>query len=114
MSGQAAVLEQSLRELNERIATLESAIADKPDFGLGKGDPRVTRWELNRVLLGQLRERAASTEEALSRIRSGVYGICERCGKAIQPDRLTVLPDTRICIACARSERLTTPGSHSG
>ncbi|MFL7792285.1 MAG: TraR/DksA C4-type zinc finger protein [Anaerolineae bacterium] len=32
----------------------------------------------------------------------GTYGICERCGKPIHPDRLAVLPETRLCIECAR------------
>jgi DnaK suppressor protein len=104
--GQGAVLQQRLKKLNQRIATLEGAIADKPDFGLGKGDPRVTRWELNRALLEQLRERAASTEDALSKIQCGAYGVCERCGQPIHPDRLAVLPDAKLCIRCARLEPL--------
>jgi RNA polymerase-binding transcription factor DksA len=32
-----------------------------------------------------------------------MYGVCEECGKAIHPDRLAVLPDTRRCIRCARA-----------
>ena len=107
---QVGALERNLMKLNKRIAALENAIADKPDFGLGKGDPRVTAWELNRALLKQLRERAASTEAALSRIRRGVYGVCERCGQIIQPDRLAVLPDTRLCIDCARLQSPDAPG----
>jgi RNA polymerase-binding transcription factor DksA len=110
VSGQDAILQQRLAKLNERMATLESAIADKPDFGLGKGDPRVTRWELNRALLEQLRERVTSTEDALSKIQHGMYGVCEICGQAIQPDRLAVLPDARLCIGCARSEPADGPG----
>ena len=28
---------------------------------------------------------------------------CERCDKEIEPDRLRVLPETRICAACAKA-----------
>jgi DnaK suppressor protein len=51
----------------------------------------------------QLREKAEILERAMAGAMDGGYGICERCGNPIHPDRLAVLPDTRICIACARS-----------
>lgn len=114
MTEQRTALERARRTLNERIATLEAAIADKADYGPGEGDPRVTRWELNLALLEQLRERAGSVEHALSKIQDGQYGMCELCGQAIQPDRLEALPDTRLCIDCARSEPAAVPGARRG
>lgn len=45
-------------------------------------------------------------EEALLRIESGRYGLCEACDKPIGRDRLKTLPYARLCINCAReSER---------
>lgn len=32
------------------------------------------------------------------------YTTCERCGARIQPERLEVVPWTRMCAACAREE----------
>jgi RNA polymerase-binding transcription factor DksA len=81
---------------------LEKSLEEKPDYGLGEGDPAIVRWELNRALLQQGRERAANLEQALSRLDQGTYGACERCGDAIHPDRLAVLPHVRLCIRCAR------------
>lgn len=98
-------LKQELKEIEEQIAALEEALAEKPDYGMGKGDPSVTRWELDRALLEQLQERAAEIQEALSRLSEGTYGICEQCGNPIHPDRLAVLPDTRICIKCAQKNQ---------
>lgn len=100
---EARELRRELEELREQIATLETAVAEKPDYGMGKGDPSITRWELDQAMLGGLKERAAALEQQLSRISQGTYGICERCGKPIDPDRLAVLPDTSICVECARS-----------
>jgi RNA polymerase-binding transcription factor DksA len=100
---EARELQRELDELREQIAALEAGIQEKPDYGMGKGDPSITRWELDQAMLADLRKRAASLEKQLSRISQGTYGICERCGKAIDPDRLAVLPDTSICIECARS-----------
>lgn len=38
---------------------------------------------------------------ALRRIDEGGYGNCVGCGRAIDPDRLTALPEAALCIGCA-------------
>jgi DnaK suppressor protein len=96
------LLEQELEKLEDQIDTLKSSLNDKPDYTLGVGDPRISSWELNRALLEQLEDRAGTLQEALVDVDKGTYGICERCGKPIHPDRLAVLPETRLCIECAR------------
>ena len=40
-------------------------------------------------------------ERAGARVDAGTYGACERCGKAIAPERLAALPAAATCIACA-------------
>ena len=102
MEGEAELLRDELDRLRKQVAKLEAALAEVPDYGLGEGDPAIVRWELDRVLLEQTRARVASVEQALSRLSQGVYGMCERCGGPIHLDRLAVLPDTRLCIRCAR------------
>lgn len=97
-------LEERLSTLKEQIDRLEGNLEDKPEYGLGKGDPLVTRWELNQALLKRLRRRATSVRDALARIEQGTYGVCERCGGPIDPDRTAALPDTRLCIRCARDQ----------
>jgi DnaK suppressor protein len=42
--------------------------------------------------------------KALSRIKIGRYGICEKCNKMIDTDRLVVMPEATICIACERKK----------
>ena len=39
-------------------------------------------------------------EDALVRIKSGTYGICEHCGCTIPKVRLNVLPFTDSCVRC--------------
>jgi DnaK suppressor protein len=95
-------LQCELEKVRVQITALEKVLEEKPDYGLGQGAPAVTRWELDHTLLQRLRERAASIEHAMSRTSEGTYGICERCGRPIHPDRLAVLPDTKLCIGCAR------------
>jgi DnaK suppressor protein len=105
MEEHKTILQRELEEVQSQIATLERATASKPDYGLGEGDPGITRWELDQALLEQLRERAETLKRALSGSSQGGYGNCEQCGSPIHPDRLAVLPDTRICINCARASQ---------
>jgi RNA polymerase-binding transcription factor DksA len=41
-------------------------------------------------------------EAALARLEAGTWGRCERCEGAIGRDRLRALPETRLCLPCAR------------
>ena len=45
-----------------------------------------------------------SIEEARSRIEDGNYGRCLGCSKMIAPERLKLLPYTRLCIECKEKE----------
>jgi DnaK suppressor protein len=47
-----------------------------------------------------LRANLQDVEWALSKIDRGMYGICERCGQPIAPERLEALPAARLCITC--------------
>ncbi|MFH0937542.1 MAG: TraR/DksA C4-type zinc finger protein [Candidatus Daviesbacteria bacterium] len=40
--------------------------------------------------------------DSLSKLRKGTYGKCEKCGKAIEPERLKALPTATVCISCSK------------
>jgi YteA family regulatory protein len=44
--------------------------------------------------------RLRDLEEALARWERGEYGICRGCGKAIEEERLMLLPETEFCREC--------------
>lgn len=102
MKDHTLILQRELEEVQRQIAALERATESKPDYGLGEGDPAITRWEMDAALLERLRERRNDLTRTLSGASGAIYGICERCGNPIHPDRLAVLPDTKNCIECAR------------
>lgn len=58
-------------------------------------------------LLGQIdvaRRRVQQIDQALEQMDEGTYGICERCGEPIQPERLEVRPLSVRCIDCASKD----------
>lgn len=52
-------------------------------------------------LVAEARAGVARIEVALVRAEAGTYGRCEQCGSAIPQERLAVLPDASMCVACA-------------
>lgn len=52
-------------------------------------------------LLADVRRELDELERATARLDEGTYGICQRCGKPISPERLEALPAATTCIACA-------------
>ena len=55
------------------------------------------------------RQALADTEEALSRLASGRYGLCEGCTAAIPARLLAAAPETRYCPRC-RPRPVLAPG----
>ncbi len=100
-----ARLEQELAEAKEKLAAVEEWLTERPDFGLGQGGTMLYEWEMNLAERERLQEKIASIQEALDKARKGLYGICEACGQPIHPERLAILPDTRLCVKCAASKR---------
>ena len=39
-------------------------------------------------------------EDALERFEAGTYGLCEQCGREIDPARLKALPYATLCLSC--------------
>lgn len=95
-------LEKRLQETREELAQLDERLEAKGDYGPGRGDPLIVRWEVNLALREDIKQRARQLEEALERLEGGDYGICESCGRPIDPERLEILPRTSLCVDCAR------------
>lgn len=42
--------------------------------------------------------------KALTKIKIGNYGTCEKCAKMIDTDRLAVMPTAELCLACEKKK----------
>lgn len=55
-----------------------------------------------KALEGQINRRLIQLKKALTRIKIGKYGICEKCGRMIDTDRLMVMPEATVCVKCEK------------
>lgn len=60
----------------------------------------LTEYERNQAMVDNDRVLQTQIREALERLDTGKYGVCERCGKEINPRRLEALPYVTLCLDC--------------
>ncbi len=56
------------------------------------------------ILADHERKTLSLIDDALQRIESGDYGLCDECGKRINIKRLAMLPYAKICLECKEME----------
>ena len=90
-------------ELNRLRELLQAEVDVEPD----EGDAEIFEREKNSALIAVLDKRMEDIDAALKSMDAGSYGICNRCGKPIEPERLEVKPDATLCLKCQQEvERL--------
>jgi DnaK suppressor protein len=89
---------------NESPGSLEEATGEETAFDNHLGDAATITYdrEMDYTLEENSETVLASIERALRRIEDGTYGICQRCGNPIAPERLEALPYAELCIECKR------------
>jgi DnaK suppressor protein len=92
-------------EVMQELETLRSRLETKGDYELGEGDPMIYQWEFNLAMRDRAQKHLAEIEEVLQQLDMGIYGLCEKCGKPIEPERLAVLSHTTVCSQCAQRRR---------
>ena len=90
-------------------AELEQILADgsaderREGSPFGKREEEATEtMELEKRLTLEKRVRVqlVEVEKALTKFENDTYGICENCGKPIDPARLEALPQAALCMDC--------------
>lgn len=105
MTDIARALIDKQEEVETRLAQLSSAPDERGGISFGKrvGDgtsmavDRLERVAVHEQLLALL----ADVRRARVKLSEGSYGSCDRCGAAIAPERLEVLPWAVLCVGCA-------------
>jgi DnaK suppressor protein len=91
-------LEANVRPAEERR---ESTPFGKRDQGAADTLELEKRLTMEKRIKGQL----AEVERALQKLNEGTYGLCDQCGKPIDPARLEALPQASLCLVCKAKPR---------
>jgi DnaK suppressor protein len=96
-------------ELSIRLAGLSKPPERGSGIGFGKRVGDGTTEAVKRLtdvgVGGSLEISQARTARALEKLDEGTYGTCDGCGQPIPPARLEAVPESVLCIACARRAR---------
>ena len=111
-----AKLEEERGQIAAELANLRELMQAEVDVEPDEGDAEIFEREKNAALISVLERRVQDIDMALRSIEKGNYGVCERCGKPIEVERLEVKPDATLCLTCqqeveriARRNRPTRP-----
>jgi RNA polymerase-binding protein DksA len=97
-----------LVHVNAELKNLRDMMQAEVDVEPDEGDSEIFEREKNAALIVVLERRQQDIETALKSIEKGDYGICTRCSKPIEVERLEIRPDATLCVECQREvERLS-------
>lgn len=95
---------EELETLSRRAAQTNEQVRVGGDGGEDDGliDAAIQTLERDResAVEASLRALLDEIEQALQRLRTGVYGVCERCQRPISQQRLRAIPYATLCIEC--------------
>jgi DnaK suppressor protein len=108
MSKEEAKLLEDQKQISEELENLRELMQAEVDVEPDEGDAEIFEREKNAALIAVLERKLKDIQAALRSIEKGQYGICDRCGKPIEPERLEIKPDATLCVTCQQEvERLT-------
>lgn len=94
------LVEEYERELE--VARMTESSSDRsPDPGNAEASSMKLEYAKELSIEQNTLDLLSKVHHALARVKSGEYGICERCGDAIPIERLDALPYSTLCVTCA-------------
>ncbi len=87
-------------------ARKESEAREGSPFGKREEDAtEVFELEKKLAIESQVSNNLAKIEYALKKYDAGTYGLCDNCGKPIEPARLEALPYANLCLSCKAKQK---------
>jgi DnaK suppressor protein len=111
-----ARLENEKKRLKEQMAHLK---ANHPVEDRREGSPfgkreeeaaEAAELENRLVLQKRILDQMAEVDYALIKFDNKTYGLCEKCGQSISPERLEALPQARLCLSCKAKQAKNAKG----
>lgn len=93
----------ALTRLHARNRAEEDELASEPEPDWPDRAQLASEAELVHGLTEHERNELLEIDAALRRIEAGRFGDCEECGGPIGLQRLSAIPETRLCFRCSAS-----------
>lgn len=98
-------LRMSAEKTSTEMKTDEKLFSDFYDLATAEAGRSV-----DLIIRSREREMIREIEDALTRMDSGEFGICENCGNAISEKRLRAEPTSLLCVKCKEKEECVQRG----
>ncbi|NND32866.1 MAG: hypothetical protein HKN76_09765 [Saprospiraceae bacterium] len=98
------ILKKEEKAIDKEIAAVRQLLDDqkyyieRTEMDFGSDASKIRNREMLQKMHKRLRARKKDHADALQKIKSGRYGICEKTGKKISKQRLMALPTARTSI----------------
>jgi DnaK suppressor protein len=100
---QLTTLEREREHTLGELERLREDLKTEIEVDLEDGDLDLIEREKTQALIFSLERKLEDIEHAIEQAQQGGYGICEKCGKKIDPERLEIFPETTLCVDCKRA-----------
>jgi DnaK suppressor protein len=98
-------LEGELRDLEgmDRSHSQSEELGETSDYDQHPADVATDTFmrERDEAMERSLRAELEQVQRAMSKLESGAFGYCDRCGAPVPSERLKALPYAALCISCA-------------
>ena len=105
--------ERLIKELAQIKASAGPPDERRDGSPFGKREEEATETlelEKRMALEKRIREQLTGVEHALHKFEEGTYGLCDNCGKSIDPARLEALPEASSCMSCKAQQAKNAKG----
>jgi RNA polymerase-binding protein DksA len=92
-------LQDELTQLNSGLS-MEERREGSPFWKKEEEATESMELEKRLALENRLNNLLAEVERAIKKLETGTYGVCDSCGKTIDPARMEALPQAILCLDC--------------
>lgn len=96
-------IDKDIKELESNDPfNLEAKEGFRNEDELGEEVQDNQQHEINEAIKKELKDEKVEIKKSINKMKSGTYGFCVNCGKAIDEKRLKAYPTAQYCITCER------------
>lgn len=95
------------RQIEKNLKKIEATDPVKSDGLAQTSEPGTDSWmaevhSKTQAVKANLSQLLQNTIQALSNLRNGNYGKCQKCGRQIELPRLLAMPTATLCLTCSK------------